>query len=101
MNPVEVFDSLLAGVTFMHGQLPSSVEKKLINIGTGEISRARSRIKNIPDMLSALRESEFQLRSWLMDMSWCEYGEDKQYRAKRKELEDLINQIHNIFLRIT
>ena len=98
MTPVQIFDWLLSGVTFAHGQLPDSVEKRLLNVSPSEMANTRTRVKAIPDMLMALRDAEFQLRSWLIDLSWDD--DDEYTEAKREELESLISKIQHIFLRI-
>ena len=95
MKSVQVFDALLSGVTFSHGQLPASVEKRLLKISPHEMMTARAHIKAIPDMLEALRNAEFQLRAWRNSLSWED--EDKYTGEKKKQLEFLISRIQSVF----
>ena len=100
MTPVQIFDCLLSGVTFVHGQLPQSVEKRLLSISPGEIAKARAEIKTIPEMRKSLLDAKFQLEVWLMELSWtCD--DDNKYAAKKKaELDALIHRIHSVFERL-
>ena len=100
MNAVQIYDSLLSGVTFTHGQLPPSVEKRLLCVSPGEIAGARAEIKAIPEMRKILANAEFQLRAWLMELSWTTDDDNKYAQEKIEELEELITRIHQLFCRL-
>ena len=101
MTPVQIFDSLLSGVAFTHGQLPPSVEKRLLSTSPGEIAKARAAIKEIPEMKRALLGAKFHLEMLLMYLTtWYDDDDNKWTVEKKHDLDALMHKIHGIFQRI-